>query len=777
MKKRIPALLSLVSALIILLSFAFDPPSLLKKIRQKLPAYYKNYPQQKLYLHLDKNIYYPNDKIWFKTYLVNAMNNLPDENSDKIYVNLLNDRDFLIYQVLLKPEKGCAHGSIFIADTIKPGNYLIKAYTPWMNNFSPELVFKKEIIIKNEAYGKLITKNEEKAFKRYKKQQKKASKEVELTFFPEGGKLLHDLNNNLIIRSTNKLNVPVKTKGKILAGKNEQLTSFETDTNGFCLVNITPDAEKRYYATLQGNKKKHQLPEIKQNGAQIILKRMSADSLCLEILSNKDAEVYTNKYVLAGQSNGYLFFLSTIELEEKHRQIYFSGNKLPGGLLHFTLFNLNQVVESQRLIYFDALNQFAINIDMENTNKNRGDSAKINFSVFTENKEATTNLSLSITAINESWHIKNKNITDWFSFYSDISNTEQAACLSNNNNLLYINKIINSHNWIRFSWDEVLSSQPQKIQHPFTKGITIDGRITKSFFNIRQKDAPVELFIKDKYNDVFHTTSDENGYYCFSGLNYYDTINARLSARRPTGTKNVIIYISDHVAPPVDAQFPFNDELLTIERTGKTLYKYYASPPRDSMKHRYEGIYGEPDFVLYMDEISPGKSNLLQVIQGRVPGVAVSGNVVRIRGSNSLVNSDPLVLVDNMPSDVAVLGQLNPIDVERIEFVKGPKASMYGSRGANGIISVYTKRGTFLIKGVIDFKMIGYHTPKPFRPNLNFENKQVTIFWNPEIRLKNGGNYEVTYLNPEISTTVRLIIEGISDSGSFGSAEMYYQTK
>ena len=82
-------------------------------------------------------------------------------------------------------------------------------------------------------------------------------------------------------------------------------------------------------------------------------------------------------------------------------------------------------------------------------------------------------------------------------------------------------------------------------------------------------------------------------------------------------------------------------------------------------------------------------------LRGRVAGVEVSGSdenpTIRIRGVRSINGSnDPLIFVDNV--EVNDLSGVAPIDVERIDVLKDNAASMYGARGANGVILITTRR-------------------------------------------------------------------------------------
>ncbi len=94
-----------------------------------------------------------------------------------------------------------------------------------------------------------------------------------------------------------------------------------------------------------------------------------------------------------------------------------------------------------------------------------------------------------------------------------------------------------------------------------------------------------------------------------------------------------------------------------------------------------------------MDQLLQGKVAGLQVI---VPsGHPGAGATLRIRGTSSLSGSNsPLVVVDGFPwGDGGDLRQINPEDIESIEVLKdASSAAIYGSRGANGVIMVTTKK-------------------------------------------------------------------------------------
>lgn len=105
--------------------------------------------------------------------------------------------------------------------------------------------------------------------------------------------------------------------------------------------------------------------------------------------------------------------------------------------------------------------------------------------------------------------------------------------------------------------------------------------------------------------------------------------------------------------------------------------------------------------VVDMDEIADmNENNPMKALQGRVPGMNITadGNpsgstTIRIRGIGTLNNNDPLFIIDGVPTK-AGMHELNGNDIESIQVLKdAASASIYGSRAANGVIIITTKKG------------------------------------------------------------------------------------
>lgn len=105
------------------------------------------------------------------------------------------------------------------------------------------------------------------------------------------------------------------------------------------------------------------------------------------------------------------------------------------------------------------------------------------------------------------------------------------------------------------------------------------------------------------------------------------------------------------------------------------------------------------------DKMIKGKGSLsspLQAMQGQVPGVTITRNSsapgdeswnMKLRGSVSANNADPLIVIDGVAYEgTNALRNINPSDIESINFLKDASAAIYGSRAAGGVVLITTKQ-------------------------------------------------------------------------------------
>ncbi|MXV17671.1 carboxypeptidase-like regulatory domain-containing protein [Hufsiella ginkgonis] len=118
-------------------------------ISQKIVDYNRLFPFEKLFLHTDKPYYSATDTIWFKAYLYNGFNNAFTERSGLIYVELIQNNK-VVKRISVASQAGLSWGQLALDEnTFGEGDYTLRAYTNWMQNFGTESFFTRHIYITN----------------------------------------------------------------------------------------------------------------------------------------------------------------------------------------------------------------------------------------------------------------------------------------------------------------------------------------------------------------------------------------------------------------------------------------------------------------------------------------------------------------------------------------------------------------------------------------------------------------------------------------------------
>ena len=126
-----------------------------------------------------------------------------------------------------------------------------------------------------------------------------------------------------------------------------------------------------------------------------------------------------------------------------------------------------------------------------------------------------------------------------------------------------------------------------------------------------------------------------------------------------------------------------------------------AAPEGDNSVEMGYGSVNKDDLTYSVSSLKPEEneistySNMYDYLRGRVPGVSVCpNNTIQIRGNNSInASTEPLIIVDGTESD---LSSINPRDVYSVDVLKDGSSSIYGVRGACGVIIITTKSAQYV---------------------------------------------------------------------------------
>lgn len=769
-----------------------DPESnLIRSISSKLSNYTEWYPQQKVYLHTDKSRYTIEDRVWFKAYLVDAATNVPDDRSNNLYVELINPEGFMVQAKRIKLTDGFGNGDFSFQDTVPEGRYMIRAYTNWMRNAGEDFYFKRNIYVKNPLFANYATREKVRKVKKAIRETANKQSDFDVSFHPEGGNLLLGVENKVAFKAINELGQSVDIEGDLTDSKGNVLLTASSIHSGMGNFIFTPEKDVKYVFRVKADgleSKDFKLPEGKEKGINIRVVSDNKDELKVSLSTNLGPGNYppNTVYALIAHSGGILKYSGEIDLKSNDRSLVIPKASLPSGILHLTLFNYRESPISQRMVFIN--HHDFLDIEINPGTSQTGSRQKIESTAVIRDANgnpAPGSFSLAVVKIDA--RFTGDNILSYLLLNSDlkgeVENPEYYFTEPGSQKAEELDQLMLTQGWTRFEWPVVILNKRNEPDFPFQDGIVIGGKITRELFARPLRDIKVTLTILNEYNDVFLTRSDIDGNFMFDNLEYYDTMSVKLEAVKANGKKNLVIDIRDEITRKLK-KFDYLTEqsLKKPGEEGKWMNQPIAEEDEDPFKEENEQlprIHSEPSRgnIIILDDNMRNYQNLGQLLQGRIPGVNVVGNSVTIRGPSSFLGSqDPLFLLDGMPIDMQSAMQMSPYDVDRIEVLKGADAGIYGSRGANGVIAIYTRRGKYMKKGEIEFEMLGYITPTEFyspRYDLHkdeeFEDNRTTLMWIPMLTADSSGKISFDFYSSDLTGEYLIIVEGISNDGKPGA--------
>ncbi|MDX2431284.1 MAG: hypothetical protein QNK35_10140, partial [Bacteroides sp.] len=306
----------------------------------KSNIYNLRFPQEKIYLHLDRPSYWANDDIWFKAYVKGS----PVKECN-LYVELINASGAVVYKNTAWVQNGLAYGDIHLGDTLSSGIYQIRAYTSWMRNFDDVWFFRKDLLIWNLR---------DQEFEAESISSKKKS--IDLQFFPEGGTFISGVNNKVAFKAVNELGRGIDFEGVIIDNSGNKVLDFRSDYKGIGSFVFRPKKGLKYSAVVSFEDnivKGIDLPKHKKEGVILAINAIDSAKIMIQLKEkflDLDGSQET-EYLVLGQSGGGICYQLKIAAKEEINTIEIEKHTLPGGIIKFTVFDSNLLPVCERLVF------------------------------------------------------------------------------------------------------------------------------------------------------------------------------------------------------------------------------------------------------------------------------------------------------------------------------------------------------------------------------------------------------------------------------------------
>jgi hypothetical protein len=138
----------------------------IKSVKEKVSAYNKQMPEDRLYVQMDKPMYSPGETMWLSVFVRNGQTLKASKKSDIVHVELINPKGTIEKTINLIATNGVAAGDFQLEEAAVGGQYKLRAYTNWMKNDGVDNKFEKEITVQEVVLPNLKMKLdfEKKAF-------------------------------------------------------------------------------------------------------------------------------------------------------------------------------------------------------------------------------------------------------------------------------------------------------------------------------------------------------------------------------------------------------------------------------------------------------------------------------------------------------------------------------------------------------------------------------------------------------------------------------------
>ncbi len=869
---------------------------------------------EKVYTQTDRSLYFPEDTIWFKSYITNAEGKISTI-SEVMHAQLISPKGIVVKDIKLSITQGYAYGDFEIEEDWVGGIYKIRMFTNWMRNFGKSSFFEKELVVQKvispnllmtlefdkESYGsnsEVIAhfevkdlkneplSNKEIQFDVHIKGKKiksetvtigvngkyditfnlphnlkstdvllnvlvphKSSKEsisrsvpvtlnnVDLQFFPESGRAIIGIDNQIAFKAVNEFGKPTDISGDIVDTKGQLIKTFRSFHDGMGSFTFTPNSEQ-YYA---------KITEPFKSDSLIPLPKAHIKGASFSII-DKNNSYYIN--IHSNEKTALTLSVSNAYKELVTKQLYVSNNEasfqlskedLSKGIIKVSLQSEKGNVLAERLLFANKSNQLKVNVSLDKKTYNTREKVIVKIKTTDAfDNPVPSNLSVSVAdnKLVSFANDKQDNIQSYLlmsselrgkiykpSFYFDPDEDKAEKALD---------YVMLTHGWRRYINDTITFENARF--RPDLKAIQYGKVVDKNSKGIK---SHLLLFNQDS-DKVLKFDTNEKGAFSFK----VDKISNMVLVAYTDDGKKLNIIREKFVKATVqnDKQqsndkksiigFKRNDIKKPLNKTIKEAVKQMGAVAitldEDSAQldeivvvgygiQKKRALSGAVVTVVEDNSISKiNVDNIGQLLQGRISGVQVvnasglygSRSNISIRGSSSITgNSQPLFVIDGVPYNQNDLGggalqNIDPLNINNIHVLKGAAASsLYGSNGVNGVVIITTKNQAFNrlygSKSLNNKKFKNYAVQTFHNYGLNtYNSKQFyipiyesetflndrndfreTIYWNPVIQTDENGEASFEYYNSDAITSFIITTEGIGYNGLIGKNETKYATK
>jgi len=808
MKKKCCLLIALPLLIPVLLSA--------QKIDSMLNVYAERFPQEKVYVHFDKNLYHAGETIWFKAYIFSGAD--PSLYSKNFYAELSDASGAVIQRKVYPISESSTAGNFDLPKAVKSRHLHFRGYTTWMSNFDTAFYFEKDIRIydpKDSVVAVTIV-----------------PRETRLQFFPESGELVAGVEGMVAFKADDQFGLPVNIKGSIQDKTGKEVLSFVSEHDGMGKFPVTPDKGDSLTAVWRDDKGvEHRtgLPSVRPAG--VVLRAISGNQKVLFSVARSAEGAPEQKHLtIIAHMHQHLVYKARITLEDN----FMSGGtiptgQLPSGVLQLTVFNSNMAPLAERVVFVNN-HEYSIRPNMGMQMKSVARRGK-NSLVIDVDDTLRSNFSLSVTdATADGLFPDEDNIVSRLLLTGDLKGKVHDPYYYFNGTAdslsAQLDLVMLTHGWRRFKWEALARGQVPVIKYPEQDYLSMRVEVlgVDPYKIAKEESLNVIMSKKDSSTQMYAVPHISGSKFGLTGLVFYDTVKAyyMFNVNHALSTQAAVTFNTGLVpgvrwAKPLGAAFegwtaedsaylrrnryiaqeeirvrPIdNQKVTTLTTVTKTAR---VKTDKEKLEERYaSGLFSGGDAYTYdlvNDNLASAYPDIFTYLQGKVPGLQITtGQGPGGTASLSWRGGRPSLYLNEMQADAQQLQSIPVTDIALVKVFRPGSGVGFGG-GSGGTIAIYTKRGGDEkrsdpnIKGLERAILIGYSMPKEFyspnylenNPLNETEDLRTTLYWKPFVLTdKDTKHVSVDFFNNDITKKFRVVLEGFNEEGKLTHIEQIVQ--
>lgn len=776
-----------------------------------------SFPQERLYLHLDKDRYMAGDTLWFKAYF--SSGGFPGGFSTGLHLELFNAAGARIVRKYYPVLGGkISLGELELKDSLAQGLYTVRAYTDWMSNFDPAFFYHYTFPV----YATTVTplkgrspKNKETPVPPAPAAAPVSAPAVDVQFLPEGGDEVENVLGMVAYRATDQHGLPVDVSGKVVDDLDSTVAEFRSMHDGMGLLQLTPVKGRTYTAvvTTPLGERRIPLPVPRPDGV-VLNTRTTSRGVGFLLRADTVSRYLGHPLQIVASLYGQLVFKARTTLTADNSEIsgFIPTDKFVPGIVTITLFAEDGEPLAEREVFIrpsDIRMSATLSLDTLNLepkgfnawNLHFPDTTRGYLSVSVTDADALvpdagrptilTGLLLSGDLRGNIYHPAN--------YFRDDSDSTQAL----------LDLVMRTHGWRRFDWKAMEAGHFPVIKYQDKNYLSFEGQALTESGRKVVSNTLLTVFLRgsDSTKKLLLTPLDSAGRFTLDGLVFFDTAQAFYQVnKKGWAGENVQLRLKPEPNFPLDPEalkgtvFPESsqdtafvgkgnreaDLLAGLRRLQKAkelqeiIIKGHKKTPLEEMDDRYasgmfQGGYGHNFDLVNDNKFAESYIDILSFLQGRVPGLTISGHFptvsARYRGGT------PAFFVDEMNTDVDMLENIPVTDIAYVKVFEPPFMGASGG-GPYGAIAIYTRRGgdeTYNTPGLKRLTLPGYAMIRTFYSPVYpagdtaaaaFPDYRTTLTWAPFLFTSaKSQTVPVRFYNNDACRHFRIVAEGIDEDG------------